>query len=133
MRGTFTSVSVAAAPLLIFDGDCGFCTSCADWVAGRWHGRARAVPWQFLRPDELAALGLTPVEVDAAVWWIDEHGVPSRGHRAVALALAAGSGWSAAAGRLLLVAPFRWIGAAVYPLVSRFRHLLPGGTPACRM
>jgi predicted DCC family thiol-disulfide oxidoreductase YuxK len=126
-------VPESATPLLIFDGDCGFCTSCADWVAARWHGNARAVPWQFLGTDELAAHGLTRDDVRAAAWWIDVDGNPSRGHLAIARSLAAGSGWTAAVGRVLLVPPFRWLGAAAYPLIARMRHRLPGGTPACRM
>jgi hypothetical protein len=51
----------------------------------------------------------------------------------MAQALKAGSGWSAGVGHVLLVPPFRWVGGAVYPLIARWRHLLPGGTPACRM
>jgi predicted DCC family thiol-disulfide oxidoreductase YuxK len=122
-----------ARPLLIFDGDCAFCTSCANWVAARWHGRAQAVPWQTLDADQLAAQSLTGEQARSAVWWIDAAGERSRGHMAIAHALSAGSGLSAAAGRVLLVPPFRWIGAAIYPLIVRWRHLLPGGTPACRM
>ena len=77
-------------------------------------------------------LGLTRDEVRSAAWWVDELG-RSRGHFAIARALTFGSGWSAVAGHALLVPPFRWIGAAVYPAVARWRHRLPGGTPACRI
>jgi predicted DCC family thiol-disulfide oxidoreductase YuxK len=118
--------------VLVYDGDCSFCSASANWVTARWHGRARAVPWQALASDELAALALTPDEVRCAAWWIDEGGRRSRGHLAIAEALTAGSGWSAIVGRALLVPPFRWVGDAVYPLIVRWRHRLPGGTPACR-
>jgi predicted DCC family thiol-disulfide oxidoreductase YuxK len=118
--------------LLIYDGDCSFCTASANWVAGRWHGGARAVPWQTFTPDELAAHALTEDDVRCAAWWIDEGGRSFRGHLAIAQALKAGSGWSALVGHVLFVPPFRWIGAAVYPLIARWRHLLPGGTPACK-
>ena len=120
------------APLLIYDGDCSFCTASANWVAARWSGRARAVPWQTLAPHELAAHALTRDDVRCAAWWIDERGHRFRGHLAIAQALKAGSGWSAVLGRVLFVPPFCWIGVAVYPLIARWRHLLPGGTPACR-
>ncbi|HUJ56151.1 MAG TPA: DUF393 domain-containing protein [Gaiellaceae bacterium] len=121
------------AGLLVFDGDCGFCTSCANWIAARWRGDERAVPWQTLSDDELAAVSLTRDDVRSAVWWIDEGGRRSRAQLAIARALVAGSGWPAIAGRALLVPPFHWLAGAVYPLVARLRHLLPGGTPACRM
>ncbi|HEY0614803.1 MAG TPA: DCC1-like thiol-disulfide oxidoreductase family protein [Candidatus Elarobacter sp.] len=110
--------------MLIFDGDCGFCTSVANWAAARWRGEERAVAWQRMAPEELAAVGLTRDDVAAAAWWIDA---------SMAEALAAGSGWSAFAGRLLRVPPARWLGAAAYPLIARWRHRLPGGTPACRL
>ena len=126
-------MSLKQSQLLIYDGDCGFCTSSANWAASRWRQRdAEAVPWQFLTPQELAAHGLTEGDVSASVWWIDASGRPFRAHVAIGRALAAGSGWSAIAGRILLVPPFRWIAAVGYPLVSRWRHKLPGGTPACR-
>ena len=119
--------------MLIFDGDCGFCTSCANWVAARWSGDARAVPWQTLADAELAALSLTRDDVRAAVWWVDADRRRSRAHVGIARALIAGSGWSAGVGRMLLVPPFRWIAATGYPVVARWRHRLPGGTPACRL
>jgi predicted DCC family thiol-disulfide oxidoreductase YuxK len=111
-------------PLLIYDGDCGFCTSSATWVAA-----GRAVPWQ--RAD-LAALGLTREQANASVWWIDERGRRFHGHLAIAYSLRARGTWTAPLGRVLLHRPFTWIGAVVYPIVSRYRHRLPGGTPACR-
>jgi predicted DCC family thiol-disulfide oxidoreductase YuxK len=91
------------------------------------------VPWQSLSAEELARHGLTRDQVHASVWWIDGHGRVSRAHVALGGALAAGSGWSAIAGRVVLVPPFRWLAAVGYPLVARWRHRLPGGTPACRM
>jgi predicted DCC family thiol-disulfide oxidoreductase YuxK len=119
-------------PLLIYDGDCSFCTASANWVAARWSRRARAVAWQTLSSDELAAYALTRDDVRCAAWWIDGSGRRFRGHLAIAQALKAGSGSWALVGRVLLVPPFTWVGAAVYPLIARWRHLLPGGTPACK-
>ncbi len=120
-------------PLLVYDGDCSFCTASAQWLAARWRGRAQAVAWQRLAPDELAGLALTLDDVRSAAWWIDESGQRSRGHLALARALVAASGWYAVCGRVLLIPPFRWIAGAVYPLIARWRHRLPGGTPACRL
>jgi predicted DCC family thiol-disulfide oxidoreductase YuxK len=47
-------------PWIIYDGDCAFCTSSAQWLAARlerprWPN-AQLTPWQFT---DLAALGTT--------------------------------------------------------------------------
>jgi predicted DCC family thiol-disulfide oxidoreductase YuxK len=121
------------APVLVYDGDCSFCSSSARWIAAHWNGAQRAVAWQHLSPDELARRGLTLDDVRRAVWWIDPSRGRSRGHLAIARALQAAPGWRSAVGRILLVPPFRWLAAGAYPLIARWRHRLPGGTPACRM
>jgi predicted DCC family thiol-disulfide oxidoreductase YuxK len=125
-------MGITTAPLLVYDGDCSFCTTCARWIAASWRSPAQAVAWQQLDADQLDSLGLTLDEVRDAAWWIDGEGGRSRGHLAIARALQAGQGWRAVAGRILLVPPFRWLGAWAYPLIARWRHRLPGGTPACR-
>lgn len=117
--------------MLIYDGDCSLCSSSARWIAARWNGPQQAVAWQHLSADQLERLGLTLDDVRSAAWWIDASGT-SRGHLAIARALRAADGWPAVVGRILLVPPFRWLAAGAYPLIARWRHRLPGGTPACR-
>jgi predicted DCC family thiol-disulfide oxidoreductase YuxK len=121
-----------ARPLLIFDGDCGFCTASASWIERGWRVGARSVPWQALGADGLSELGLTAEHAQEAAWWVDESGRLSRGHRALGHALMASRGWRGVAGSLLLTPPVAWLAACVYPLVVRFRYRLPGATPACR-
>ncbi len=120
-------------PLLVFDGDCGFCTSAAGWIASHWDRPVRSVPWQCLGEPGLADLGLTVEQAQTAVWWVDESGGLARGHRAIGASLLAGTGWRRRAGMLVLTPPFSWMAAGIYRLVARFRHRLPGGTPACRL
>jgi predicted DCC family thiol-disulfide oxidoreductase YuxK len=119
--------------LLIYDGDCSFCSSSARWISARWKGPQQAVAWQHLSADQLRRLALTSDEVRSAVWWVDPFGSCSRGHLAIARALRAAHGWPSVVGQILLVPPFRWLAAGAYPLVARWRYRLPGGTPACRM
>ena len=119
--------------VLVFDGDCGFCSAAAEWIAARWKSprTADVVPWQRLGEEGLHRLGLTRSDVTRAAWWVagDKR---SGGHLAVARALvAAGGGWGAV-GRLMLVPPVRWAGAICYRLVAHYRYRLPGGSPACR-
>jgi predicted DCC family thiol-disulfide oxidoreductase YuxK len=120
------------APLLIYDGDCSFCSSSARWIITHGHG-PRAVAWQHLNTGQLERLGLTLDDVRQAAWWIDPDRGPSRSHVAIGRALQAADGWPSIVGRLLLVPPFRWLAAGAYPLLARWRHRLPGGTPACRL
>ena len=119
-----------AAPVLIFDGDCGFCTSCANWIGVRLRGRAAVVPWQRI---DVARYGLALRDVQEAAWWIDGADTAHRGHRAVGHALRACGGWWRVLGWLCLSPPTSWVAAPIYRLVSRYRHRMPGGTPACRV
>jgi predicted DCC family thiol-disulfide oxidoreductase YuxK len=115
-------------PLLIFDGNCGFCSACATWAQRRLKD-ADVVPGQRV---DVAAYGLTARDVSAAAWWVDRAGRLHRGHRAIGKALQAFGGSWRVLGWLCLRPPSSWAAWAVYGLVARFRHRLPGGTPACR-
>lgn len=116
--------------MLIFDGDCGFCTSSARWVERRAPDGTDVVPFQ--RIDDLGRYGLTRRDVETAAYWIDGDGA-KRGHRAMAAALRAIGGRWGALGRAIDLPPLRPLAAGAYHLVARFRHRLPGGTPACRV
>jgi predicted DCC family thiol-disulfide oxidoreductase YuxK len=115
--------------VLIYDGDCGFCTMTASWVSARLRVPISVVPWQEIA--DLGELGLSEAEVTTAAYWVDAYGRLDRGHRAVGRALTMTSGPLVLAGWLLLVPPISWLAAVGYPLVSRYRHKLPGATAAC--
>jgi len=119
--------------LLVYDGDCSFCSSSVRWLVSYWSGPQQAVPWQHLSAGDLERLGLSLDDVRRAVWWVDPSGGRSRGHLAIARALRATHGWPSVVGQVLVVPPFRWLAAVAYRLIARWRHRLPGGTPACRM
>ena len=117
-----------ATRLLIFDGDCAFCTSTATYLARRLPPDAAAAPWQHI---DLVALGATPDRAQREVLWIDQAGTRG-GASAVAATLRAcrPRTWRAA-GRALDLPPLRWLAPYLYRLIARNRHRLPGGTPAC--
>ena len=126
----------AGAPpgrLLVYDGDCGFCTWSAAWIARRWPAERppEAVPWQRLAPEVAARAGLTRSDFERAAWWI-EGASSEEGSRAVASALAAARRPWSSVGRALLAPPLSWLAPTGYRVVARYRHRLPGGTPACR-
>ena len=113
---------------LVFDGDCGFCTTSANWLARE--DRVETVPWQFL---DLESVGLTVDQVSTSVWWLVDDRPVEHSSRAIGRALLLrGAPWSWA-GRVLLVPAVRPLADAAYRVVARYRHRLPGGTPACRM
>jgi predicted DCC family thiol-disulfide oxidoreductase YuxK len=120
----------ASSPVLVFDGDCSFCTTSATWIEHRLPDAVRVEPWQRL---DLQAFGLTERDVTTAAYWVDERGKTYRGHRSIAKALiAAGRGWKPV-GALMLIPPFSWLAALSYFVIAKNRHRLPGGTPACKL
>ncbi len=119
--------------VLVFDGDCGFCTASAAWAARQFHHGERAEAWKRLGADYLDQHGLSLGDVAGAAWWVDDLGTRERGERAIARALLAGGRRRRLLGHLLLVPPVSCIAAGLYPLVVRWRHRLPGSTPACKV
>ena len=120
-------VSHRERPILVYDGDCGFCTSCAR-VLERIGPSAEIVAWQLT---DLAELGITEEQAAAAVQWIQIDGTVRSGHEAIAAALnTAGRVWKIL-GHAVLLPGISWMAAKTYQLVADNRYRLPGGTPAC--
>ena len=123
--------SKAARPVLVFDGDCRFCTTCARFLA-HWvvsGGSTLVAPWQRL---DLPGLGLTPDRCREAVQWVGPDGEVASGHAAIAAALAAGHGPWRAVGALFVAPGFSWLAERIYSWTAGHRYALPGGTAACR-
>jgi len=113
---------------LLFDGDCGFCSSSARLAARI----APGVRVQAYQQADLGGFGLTAAQCADALQWIGQGG-PAAGARAVGrLLVAAGTGW-AWIGRALLAPGLRRFADIVYRVVAANRYRLPGGTPACRV
>lgn len=113
---------------LLYDGDCGFCTRSATWIAAR--GNVAIEPWQ-----RRAALpgGLTEDDVSARAYWLEDDRPVAGGAEAVARALQARGGLLGRAGRLLRSRALAGVAEAAYQRVARHRYQLPGGTEACRI
>ncbi|TDC77282.1 DUF393 domain-containing protein [Micromonospora sp. KC606] len=112
----------------VYDGDCAFCTRCAEFIARRIPTDARVVPWQFA---DLDALGLTETECEAAVQWVGVDGSRAAGPDAIARLLGDSGPLWRVAGAGLRLAPVRLAAWPAYRWVARNRHRLPGGTAAC--
>ena len=121
--------SVPGLPLLVFDGDCGFCTTWARrWQ--RWWHLENVEPYQFL---DLEPLGLTAEACSEAVQWVDGDGTAHAAEHAVVAALRFRGGAWGVLGRFVALPGIIHLTGVVYRLVARYRYRLPGGTPACRI
>ncbi|RKT18887.1 putative DCC family thiol-disulfide oxidoreductase YuxK [Streptomyces sp. 1114.5] len=130
-------------PVLVFDGDCAFCSSCVRWAerylrqtlaSGGWE----AVAFQFADLAGLDALAGGRGEVSAEraereVLWVTPTGRVYGGAQAVARLLMRSGGAWAYLGAVLTAAPVRPVAALAYRWVARNRHRLPGGTAACAL
>jgi hypothetical protein len=137
-----TATSLRTGALLVFDGDCGFCTTSIRWFERRFPDSFATTPYQLT---DLEPLGLTERECTDKVQWIEDVSAPrttrSEGARAVAAMVRhggrsiggyAGALWQAA-GTVADVVPVSLLADVVYAAVAANRQRLPGGTPACAM
>ena len=126
--------AVRDVPWLIFDGDCAFCTSSAHWLAARLDRprgpNARLTPWQFT---DLAALGTTVERAQREALWVGTDGTIHGGAAAFAEWLKFRGGPYAVAGSVIDLPGIRALAAAVYRVIAKSRHRMPGGTPACAL
>lgn len=114
--------------VLVYDGDCGFCSRSADVLRHRIRTSDAVTAWQSL---DLAALGLTAEQVNAAVQHIADDGTVRSGARAIAATLrGARQPWHAF-GVMLDLPGVRMVAAGAYSVVAANRHRLPGSTPTC--
>lgn len=116
--------------ILVFDGDCGFCTSSANFVVAHSSVPVVAVAWQLT---DLSSLDLDVERASQRVYLV-EGDTTNGGHRAFArLLIVQRSPVLRCLGWMMQVPPLSWAAAVGYRLVARFRHRLPGGTPACAL
>jgi len=114
-------------PVLVFDGDCAFCTSSAHLLK-RIGPKAEIVAWQLADLDDL---GITAAQATEAVQWIGTDGTVRSGHEAIAAALSTADRPWRIAGRLITLPGISALAAVTYRWIARNRYRLPGGTPAC--
>ena len=116
-------------PVLIYDGDCGFCTRCVR-LAERLPTQVHVLPWQQA---DLAALGTTQARAQREVILVTASGQVYGGAAAVAELLRTCQGLWRIPGSLMTLPVVRTLAARTYRWVAAHRYQLPGSTPACRL
>ncbi|MDQ6934934.1 MAG: DUF393 domain-containing protein [Actinomycetota bacterium] len=111
--------------VLLYDGNCGFCTASAGWVH-RLGCQVETIPWQSW--PRLAEHGLTPEMADRVVHLVDGERLLV-GHEAIAGTLARSRYFPVRlAGRAVGSSVVRPLAKRVYATVARNRSRLPGST-----
>ncbi|MFA1550506.1 thiol-disulfide oxidoreductase DCC family protein [Actinomadura chokoriensis] len=123
-------MSGSERPVLVYDGDCGFCTSSVRFLERHVPVQATVVAFQFA---DLDALGTTAERAQHEVLWIDRDGRVSGGAQAIGRMMTAAGGLWRVPGTVMRVPPVSWAAHAVYRLVASNRHRMPGGTAACML
>lgn len=122
------STAVAEPPLLVFDGDCGFCTSSVEFGRRRIRRMPTAIAYQRA---PLAELGLTEDACRTAVQYVGVDRRVHAAHLAVAALLVDAGGLWRPCGWALRVPPVRWIAAIAYRWIAANRHRLGRGEQSC--
>jgi predicted DCC family thiol-disulfide oxidoreductase YuxK len=106
--------------ILVYDGECDFCTRLARWVERHdRRGRVEAKPNQY--PGLIESLGLTREEVDRASWVV-EGGRRFEGAAGISRVLRQLGGVWRVLGYLYLAPPVRWVEDRYYSRVARRRR-----------
>jgi predicted DCC family thiol-disulfide oxidoreductase YuxK len=123
-------------PLLIFDGDCGFCTSAVNGLQKRMKRSFDVIPYQFAN---LEKYQLTTEECEKRIYLItvDKKSVSDKqfsGHKAISKIwrMQTNPLWKFL-GWVIIFPGINLISYLAYWLMARYRHKLPGGTPACQL
>ncbi|MEY4323696.1 MAG: hypothetical protein RL410_1477 [Actinomycetota bacterium] len=120
-------------PLMIVDGDCGFCMKSAAFLQRHFAGNWDVVQSQKI---DFASLGLTDIDVATASWWIesvDGHLRRYSGAKNFAALLINSGRVLKPLGMLMLLPPISWIASLVYSWIARNRGKMPGASEACEV
>jgi len=117
--------------LLIYDGDCGFCSRTAAWIRQRLPRGYEVQASQ--RIGDLDSFKLSRRHVHEAAYWIDPDGRQHRAHLAIVRALESSGGLLGLVAKLGRIWPFEPVAERLYLLIARNRHRFPGASDHCRI
>lgn len=115
-------------PVLLYDGDCGFCTRTITTLLAAPRRSVNVRMWQ---ETDLELFGTDESRATREMLWVRRDGRVTGGAMAFAdLFRHLGGPWRVP-DVLLRTPPTRWIAAGVYRVIAHNRHRMPGGTAAC--
>jgi len=118
------------APILIYDGDCAFCSSTIRILQKFMKQPPPMEPFQFIDTQQF---GLSKQQCSEEIKFVDKSGQVHGGEAAFKkLFFEAGGFWKIFGG-ILATPVIRQISGVVYRWVAKNRHTLPGGTPTCSL
>ena len=124
------SVNNLVRPILIYDGDCAFCSSTIRVLQRFMKSHPPMEPFQFT---QVANYGLTKHECATEIKFVDFDGKIHGGEAAFKrLFFETGGVWRFLGG-FLAMPLVRQASGLVYRWVAKNRHSLPGGTPTCSL
>jgi predicted DCC family thiol-disulfide oxidoreductase YuxK len=118
-----------SSSVLIFDGDCSFCTTTANYFTKN-NSLVKAEAWQLT---ELSKYGLTAEQAAKRVYLVSNGKTYSANNAIAKLLTLQKNPLYKLLGYLMFIPPISWLAIPGYYLIARYRHLLPGGTPACKL
>jgi predicted DCC family thiol-disulfide oxidoreductase YuxK len=124
------SLTVSNEPILIFDGDCAFCSSSIRLITKVIGNHPEIKPFQWT---DLQTLGITQKECLNAVQFYKDNENRYSGAQAFAQFLKLSNQPWKIIGYILDLPIIKWISKVIYGIVAKNRYRLPGGTPACKL
>ena len=121
---------MSLAPILIFDGDCAFCSSSIRLIAKVIRKHPEIKPYQWL---DLKNYGVSKEACTTAIQFYKSEKKRYSGARAFAQFLILSNYPWRILGFLLELPLINWIAQLIYVGVARNRYRLPGGTPECKL
>lgn len=117
-------------PILIYDGDCSFCSSSVRTLQKFVKRVPPCEPYQFLKLEEY---GLDVETCSKAIQYVSPSGRIFVGHLGFFALLRDAGGLWVIPGLVLNIWPISWVAGKVYYWIAANRSKMPGGTATCAL
>lgn len=116
--------------IVIYDGDCAFCSSAARFAQRRVAPNLNYSPYQLT---ELTKYGITTEQAKSSLKFVKANGEVLSANFAVSQIMRNGNKFWRMLSVITTLPIIRSLAALGYKVTAKYRHKLPGGTPTCKM